>query len=43
MYIIGNKYNEEYGITKEEIVNLRTRFNLSQELFAKIIGCAKKH
>lgn len=37
-----NKYNEEYGITKEEIVNLRTRFNLSQELFAKIIGCAKK-
>lgn len=37
-----NKYNEEYGITKEEIVDLRNRFNLSQELFAKIIGCAKK-
>ncbi len=37
-----NKYNEKYGITKEEIVNLRTRFSLSQELFAKIIGCAKK-
>lgn len=37
-----NKYNEEYGITKEEIVDLRSRFNLSQELFAKIIGCAKK-
>lgn len=37
-----NKYNEKYGIAKEEIVNLRNRFNLSQELFAKIIGCAKK-
>lgn len=37
-----NKYNEEYGITKEEIIDLRNRFNLSQELFAKIIGCAKK-
>lgn len=37
-----HKYNEEYGITKEEIVDLRNRFNLSQELFAKIIGCAKK-
>lgn len=36
------KYNEKYGITKEEIVNLRNRFNLSLELFAKIIGCAKK-
>lgn len=37
-----NKYNEEYGIKKEEIVSLRKRFNLSQELFSKIIGCAKK-
>lgn len=37
-----NKYNEEYGITKEEIIDIRNRFNLSQELFAKIIGCAKK-
>lgn len=37
-----NKYNEEYGITKEEIIDLRGRFNLSQELFAKVIGCAKK-
>lgn len=37
-----NKYNEKYGITKEEIVNLRKKFNLSQELFAKVIGCAKK-
>jgi putative zinc finger/helix-turn-helix YgiT family protein len=37
-----NKYNEEYGITKEEIVDLRKTFNLSIELFAKIIGCAKK-
>ena len=37
-----NKYNEKYGITKEEIINLRNKFNLSQALFAKIIGCAKK-
>lgn len=37
-----NKYNEKYGITKEKIINLRNKFNLSQALFAKIIGCAKK-
>lgn len=37
-----NKYNKDYGITKEEIIDLRNRFNLSIELFAKIIGCAKK-
>lgn len=37
-----SEYNKKYGITKEEIINLRRRFNLSQELFAKVIGCAKK-
>lgn len=37
-----SKYNEEFGITKEEITDLRNKFNLSIELFAKIIGCAKK-
>ena len=36
------KYNEIYGISKEEIINLRNKFGLSQELFSKIIGCAKK-
>ena len=36
------KYNELYGISKEKIINLRKKFNLSQDLFSKIIGCAKK-
>ena len=35
-------YNKLYGVTKEEIIALRKKYNLSQELFAKIIGCAKK-
>ncbi|MFA5602111.1 MAG: type II toxin-antitoxin system antitoxin SocA domain-containing protein, partial [Bacilli bacterium] len=35
-------YNEKYGINKEDIINLRNKYNLSQEMFAKIIGCAKK-
>ena len=35
-------YNKNYGICKEDIVNLRNKYNLSQELFSKIIGCAKK-
>lgn len=35
-------YNKNYGICKENIVNLRNKYNLSQELFSKIIGCAKK-
>lgn len=35
-------YNEQYGISKDDIVNLRNSYNLSQELFSKIIGCAKK-
>ena len=36
------KYNELYGIPSEDIIKLRNKFNLSQELFSKIIGCAKK-
>ncbi len=35
-------YNKNYGICKDDIVNLRNKYNLSQELFSKIIGCAKK-
>lgn len=35
-------YNKVYGISKEDIINLRKKFNLSQSLFSKIIGCAKK-
>ena len=35
-------YNEKYGISKEEIIALRKKYNLSQDLFSKIIGCAKK-
>lgn len=37
-----NIYNKKYGIPQEKIVELRNKYNLSQELFAKIIGCAKK-
>ena len=35
-------YNRLYGVTKEAIIALRKKYNLSQELFSKIIGCAKK-
>lgn len=35
-------YNKNYGIEKEQIIALRKKYNLSQELFSKIIGCAKK-
>lgn len=35
-------YNKNFGIPKEKIIELRNNYNLSQELFAKIIGCAKK-
>jgi putative zinc finger/helix-turn-helix YgiT family protein len=35
-------YNQKYGIEAEKIIALRKKYNLSQELFAKIIGCAKK-
>lgn len=37
-----NNYNSKYGLPKEKVVELRKKYNLSQELFAKIIGCAKK-
>ena len=36
------EYNLKYVINKEEIIKLRKSHHLSQELFAKIIGCAKK-
>ena len=35
-------YNEKYGISKDEIINLRNKYNLSQDLFSKVIGCTKK-
>lgn len=35
-------YNKLYGVPKEEIIALRKKYNLSQELFSKVIGCAKK-
>lgn len=35
-------YNEKYGVSKDEIIALRNKYSLSQELFSKIIGCAKK-
>jgi len=35
-------YNKEFGIPKEKIIELRNSYSLSQELFSKIIGCAKK-
>ena len=35
-------YNSKYGIPKEKIIELRKKLNLSQDMFAKIIGCAKK-
>ncbi len=40
--IVIAKYNEKYGLTSESIIELRNKYNLSQELFAKVIGCAKK-
>lgn len=35
-------YNNQYGISKDKIIELRKNLNLSLDLFAKIIGCAKK-
>lgn len=35
-------YNKNFGIPKEKIIELRNNYKLSQELFSKIIGCAKK-
>ena len=39
---IIKKYNNKYGISGDKIIELRNKYNLSQELFAKVIGCAKK-
>ncbi len=36
------EYSKLYGVPKESIVELRHHLNLSQKLFSKIIGCAKK-
>ena len=36
------EYNKKFGIMGEQIVSLRHNLGLSQELFAKVIGCAKK-
>lgn len=36
------KYNKTYGIDPKDIIKLRKNYSLSQEKFAKIIGCAKK-
>ena len=36
------KYNNIIGICAEDIIKLRKKYSLSQEQFAKIIGCAKK-
>lgn len=35
-------YNKKYGISKDDIISLRNKYNLSQDLFSKVIGCAKK-
>lgn len=35
-------YNQQFGIPKEKIIELRNNYDLSLDLFSKIIGCAKK-
>lgn len=35
-------YNKLYGVSSTEIKQIRKKYNLTQEQFAKIIGCAKK-
>lgn len=35
-------YSKKYGIDPEQIKHFRKKYNLSQDLFSKIIGCAKK-
>ena len=35
-------YNKKAGIVREDLIKLRNNYKLSQELFAKVIGCAKK-
>ena len=39
---IIKEYHKKYGIEPQRIINFRKKYNLSQELFSKIIGCAKK-
>lgn len=39
---VFKKYNQSIGIDPDKIINLRKQYNLSQEEFSKIIGCAKK-
>ncbi len=39
---VFKKYTELVGVPPEEVIALRKSYNLSQEQFAKIIGCAKK-
>ncbi len=36
------RYNEIVALNKDRIMEIRKGYNLSQELFSKIIGCAKK-
>ena len=36
------EYLDNYGIDPQKIIDFRKKYNLSQELFSKIIGCAKK-
>ncbi len=35
-------YSKQYGIEPDKIKQFRKKYHLSQDLFAKIIGCAKK-
>ena len=35
-------YNDKYEIDKEKLIEFRKKYNLSLELFSKIIGCSKK-
>lgn len=35
-------FNNKYGVSKEKLIELRKKYNLSQADFSKIIGCAKK-
>ena len=39
---VYRKYSILYGIEPDKIINLRKEYKISQELFSKIIGCAKK-
>lgn len=37
------EHNKKIGVDPEKIIALRKSYNLTQEQFAKILGCAKKH